>query len=118
MSSAVAVRNAVSLLFMPALGACQAGTQSVPVGMVGYNHTDMRVAEFSVDIGGGGSLVRAHDGGGSTVCCARVPAKWHQGLQIQVKWTGDLKTYHRRAVPIPDCGVEVGHLAVHFSSKR
>jgi len=113
-SSVALVRNAVSLLFILGLGACQAGAQSVPVGVVGYNHTDTRVAEFSVDIGGGGSFVRAHDGGSSTVCCARVPAKWHQGLQIQVKWTDDLKTYHRRAVPIPDYGVEVGHLAVHF----
>lgn len=114
MSSAVAVRNALSLLFMLSLSACQTGAQSVPVGVVGYNHTDTRVAEFFVDSGGGGSFVRAHDGGSSTVCCARVPAKWHQGLQIQVKWTDDLKTYRSRVVLIPDYGVEVGHLAVHF----
>lgn len=51
MSSVALVRNAVSLLFILGLGACQAGAQSVPVGVVGYNHTDTRVAEFSVDIG-------------------------------------------------------------------
>jgi len=52
--------------------------------LAGYNFSTHGIHEFYVD-GAWGSGVGIGDGGGS-VCCVRIPSKWHEGLQVTVEW--------------------------------
>lgn len=105
---------ALLVLLMPLLAACQGRGESTAVGIVGYNHTDTTIAQFLINGENGDSFVDAHSGGGSTSCCAMVPDNWRPGLEVEISWTTDLKTYQKRIVPIPEYDDAAGHLAVHF----
>ncbi len=99
-------------MLIPVLAACRGKVESIPVGIVGYNHTDSNIYQFLVNGGAGGGN-DAHRGGGTTVCCAMVPSHWQSGMKVEISWTTDLKVYHEKVVPIPEYD-EVGDLAVHF----
>ncbi|MFV0662953.1 DUF3304 domain-containing protein [Denitromonas sp.] len=52
--------------------------------LAAYNFSPNGIHEFYVD-GAWGSGVGLGSGGGS-VCCAMIPRKWHEGLQVTIKW--------------------------------
>ncbi|WMJ69512.1 DUF3304 domain-containing protein [Stenotrophomonas sp. 24(2023)] len=95
------------------LPGCQAQERSNSTGVVGYNHTDNPIYEFMLNGESGGS-VDAHSGGGSMVCCIVIPAVWRPGLEVNVRWSHDLKTYQQSTVPLPAYDERAGHMAVHF----
>ncbi|MCD7099299.1 DUF3304 domain-containing protein [Stenotrophomonas sp. MMGLT7] len=103
---------ALLVMLLPMLASCRGKEESIPVGIVGYNHTDSNIYQFLINGGGGGS-VHSHSGGGTTVCCAMVPAHWHQEMKVEIDWTTDLKTFRKRVVNVPRY-TQVGDLAVHF----
>lgn len=100
------------VMLLPGLAACWK-EESIPVGIVGYNHTDVTIIQFLINGGNGDSALRPHQGGGSTSCCAMIPDHWHPGMTVEISWTTDLKVYQKQVVPIPKYD-EVGDLAVHF----
>ncbi|KAF1016776.1 MAG: hypothetical protein GAK31_00034 [Stenotrophomonas maltophilia] len=95
------------------LPGCQAQERSTSTGVVGYNHTDSPIYEFTLNQGSGGS-VDAHSGGGSMVCCIVIPAVWRPGLEVNVRRSHDLEAYQQRTVPVPAYDGRAGHMAVHF----
>ncbi len=99
------------VLLVPLLAACRGPEAITDVGILGYNHTDSDIPQFTVNGGNGGSA-RGHAEGG-TVCCALMPEQWKPGMDIQVRWTHDLSTYHQAIVPVPRYE-SIGNLAVHF----
>ncbi len=99
------------MLLLPALSACKVRSTGIPVGIQGYNHTDTTIPQFRVNGGSGGSA-RRHSASGR-VCCAVLPYRWSPGLEVEISWTTDLKTYQKVMLPIPKYD-EVGKLAVHF----
>ena len=77
----------VGLLCMFFLAACRArdsATESIGVSMTGLDHLagHLSVQDFWVD----GHLAHQAGKGGSQVCCATLPLKWHSGLSVTVKW--------------------------------
>ncbi|MCD7099302.1 DUF3304 domain-containing protein [Stenotrophomonas sp. MMGLT7] len=103
---------ALLIMLLPMLASCRGKEESIPVGIVGYNHTDFTIVQFLINGGNGDSALRPHQGGG-TSCCAMVPNRWHPGMTVEISWTTDLKNFHRRVVPIPKYE-RVGDLTVHF----
>jgi len=61
---------------------------SVPVGVIGVQHMGEKfsVGIFYIDGAGGTNVGRAGGGGGS-VCCGSLPAKWHPGMTAVVRWS-------------------------------
>lgn len=102
---------ALLLLLLPALVGCSARPASTSVAVLGYNHTDFSIPQFLVNGGSGGSA-RRHSGGGM-VCCVMVPEQWTPGMQVEITWTTDLRTYKKVMVAIPEYD-RIGDLAVHF----
>lgn len=96
------------LLLLPA---CKARSRGIPVGILGYNHTDTYISQFLINGGSGGSAW-SHSASGK-VCCAVLPDRWSPDLKVEISWTTDLKTYQKVTVPIPKYD-EAGNLAVHF----
>ena len=67
--------------------ACSPTTQKpITVGITGYNFTAEGVQEYYVN-GMRGSNLPPYGGGGSTSCCASLPAKWTPELRVKVSWT-------------------------------
>ncbi|WP_082928268.1 DUF3304 domain-containing protein [Cupriavidus gilardii] len=100
---------------------CSATDDNVPANLVGYNHTDLNIDDFTVD-GYGVASVRPHTNSGF-VCCVNVPRRWREGLTVKVKWLeGDMSasaqeyTAHEKVVLIPkyDENDTGGQFAVHF----
>nr|WP_269450879.1 DUF3304 domain-containing protein [Stenotrophomonas sp. MMGLT7] len=100
------------VMLLPGLTACWK-KESIPVGIVGYNHTDVTIVQFLINDGNGDSALRPHQGGGSTSCCAMIPRHWRPAMTVEISWTTDLRAYHKRVIPILKYD-EVGDLAVHF----
>jgi len=108
---------ALGLVLM--LGGCQtvSGQEYFGVELTGIDHLPdhLSVSNFSLN-GTGGAQAGS---GGRTVCCARVPAKWHPGLTAHVKWyVSDWRDSgeggeHEADVPI-DPYTKDGHAWVHF----
>jgi hypothetical protein len=99
------------LVLLPLLAACRARESATGVGILGYNHTGRDIPQFTINGGNGGSAWRHAEGG--TVCCALMPDQWKPGMDVQVRWTNDLSTYHQVTVPVPRYE-RTGNLAVHF----
>jgi hypothetical protein len=103
------------------------------VSISGVQHLGSKyaISEFYVN-GYYASNIARNGGGGSTVCCAEIPERWHPGLTAEVRWavvhwtkegfTADglpqseevesVGTY-RAEVPIEKYSA-VGHVWVHF----
>jgi len=79
----------VSLL---GLSGCHTHPEMVSVSVTGYNHTSAEIIRFSIN-GAGGPRIPANLGGGSEVCCGRLPAQWEPGLEAIVEWTKDPRPY-------------------------
>ncbi len=73
--------------------ACDAkdNSETIAVGIVGYNYTDRPIASFSVNGSGGGNiyLSSATSGGGGTVCCVSVRRNTPLPVVMEIKWTWD-----------------------------
>lgn len=61
----------------------QPETAGAMVGIV--NHTDRYIYSASVDGAGGGGMP-AYGAGGSSICCAVIPAVWYPGMKVIVRW--------------------------------
>jgi len=83
--------------------------------VVGYNHTDHDIGDFSVN-NEAGTYLGKHEGGGGFTCCASLPAKYKPGMTVTVTWTDDYnRNPQSRTVPVPAFGPkDTGLLAVHF----
>lgn len=111
----------VGLLCIFFLAACRArdsATESIGVSMTGLDHlaAHLSVQDFWVD----GHRAHQAGKGGSQVCCATLPLKWHPGLSVTVKWgvtnwRDHVYSMQERVVPVTQY-VEVGRLWVHFLS--
>ena len=97
------------------LAGCSFGNDSVPLEVVGYNHTDRDIGDFYVN-GGWGSLLMKHSGGGGFTCCISVPPIYKPGMTVTVTWTDEAgENPHSREIPVPPYGPnDFGHFAVHF----
>lgn len=84
------------VLLVPLLAACRGREAATEVGILGYNHTDGDIPQFTINGGNGGSARRHAEGG--TVCCTLMPDQWKPGMDVQVRWTNDLTTYHQATV--------------------
>ena len=110
---------AVGLLCIFFLAACRArdsATESIGVSMTGLDHLagHLSVQDFWVD----GHLAHQAGKGGSQVCCATLPLKWHSGLSVTVKWgvtnwRDHVYSMQERVVPVEKYD-EIGTLYVHF----
>jgi len=89
-----------------------------PMGLdvVGYNHTDHSIGDFSVNEEAGSFLARHEQGG--FACCVSLPAKYTPGMTVTVTWTDEYnKNRQSRTVPVPPYTPEdSGMFAVHFLS--
>lgn len=70
------------------------------VSLTGVHHLGdkFNVAQFYVD-GYDGSNVGREGGGGSDVCCVRLPKKWRPELSVEVRWSiGDWSKENRAEI--------------------
>lgn len=77
----------VSMLGASLLSACEKST--VAVNLHGVNYTDNSFSYVVMDPdnpagGAGGELIDPF-GAGGTMCCAKLPRKWRQGIKLQVR---------------------------------
>ncbi|MGM3277984.1 DUF3304 domain-containing protein [Ralstonia sp. 24A2] len=92
-----------------------AGTRRATASIVPYNHTHTTVDNFYVD-GTWGGISDAKTGGGRSLCCVMIPERWHDRLQVTVKWqleTDPDSNWHEKRVDVPRYD-EPGELQVHF----
>jgi hypothetical protein len=72
---------------------------------------------FTVD-GYGGHGISPNGGGGKFVCCITIPRRWHAGMKVTVRWTGDDRvpdSWKERVVDVPKyTEQDFGAFAVHF----
>jgi hypothetical protein len=88
--------------------------KTVPVSLVGYNHTDKTIAAFYVNGAWGGNITPG-SGGGSFVCCAELPDPWHVGYAVTVTWEDHQGRLQRSVVPVPEYDPKtVAGFKVHF----
>jgi hypothetical protein len=107
--------------FASALLGCANAASTSALSLVGYNHTDNGIADFSVrslNSATSGGLLRPGEGGGSTTCCVKLPTIWNDGLTViirRVTYDGkDWKTVDKVVkVPKYDMGT-ADSLNVHF----
>ena len=94
----------------------QAKQDNVGTSMTGIDHLPDHVSVQNFWVNG----ASGHQAGtgGSVVCCATLPRKWHPGLTVVVNWNitnwrdCHWESYERRVVV--DRYENVGHLFVHF----
>jgi len=99
------------LTLLPWVAACKDTT--IASSVVGYNHTDRGIV-FSLH--GATDYLSPHSGGGSFVCCVKLPAPWYPGLTATVKWRwGGTDEWFKETVPIPEYDYhKTGQTSVHF----
>ncbi|GFZ98802.1 DUF3304 domain-containing protein [Dyella caseinilytica] len=97
------------------LSSCFARNHTMSLDVIGYNHTDRDIGDFSVN-GKGGSLLMKHHGGGKFSCCIVIPEKYKHGMTVVVTWSDEAgKNPASRTVIVPPYRPEDGgHFAVHF----
>jgi hypothetical protein len=92
------------------------GTQRAVATIVPYNHTNIGVEEFYVD-GVFGGISYPQTGGGSHLCCATIPRRWHPDMKMTVKWQKDgSNVWLSKEVTIQRYD-RPGELQVHFLDK-
>jgi hypothetical protein len=91
-----------------------AANDAMGLDVVGYNHTDYSIGDFSVNEEAGSFLARHEQSG--FACCVSLPAKYTPGLTVMVSWTDEYnKNRQRRTVAVPPFGPkDTGVFAVHF----
>ena len=103
------------LTLCPLLAACQetpTTDEMTSVTVYGYNHRD---AELAFTVVGGGSGVISANGQSGGSCCLAVPLQWRPGIEIEVRWSPDLKQWDSQAVTVPHYDpINATSLTVHF----
>jgi len=75
-----------------------AADDTMSLDVVGYNHTDHDIGDFSVN-SETGSYVGKHDQHGFS-CCVSLSAKYTPGMTVRVTWTDEYNTNRQsRTVP-------------------
>lgn len=98
-------------IITPLISAC--GEELIPTNVVGYNHTDKDIGNFTVN-GQGGGFLQAHHGGGKFSCCIDIPKPWKPHYEVTVNWTDNHgESYKERVVEVPKYE-KLGDFAVHF----
>ena len=99
------------LLCLPVLGNCVEwlGTESVSVSAINYTGQDLNAFLFENPDDpskvAGGTGLDPYSGGG-TMCCYRLPKRWHKGIKVKLRydwWTGssDDRRYQYLTVELP-----------------
>lgn len=97
-----------------ASGAIRGTDLTVSAELTGYNHTTNTIASFYVDGQWGGNLSPG-TGGGSFVCCVRLPVLWHEGIKVKVVWEDhELKTQSRQVMVPKYDSKTLTDFGVHF----
>src|SRR5258708_7387285 len=76
------------LLTIPLLTACLE-EETVTLSYLAVNHTAHSVVSFTINGEGGVLNSPPFGGGGKTVCCVILPAKWRPGLKVTIRWEND-----------------------------
>ena len=109
-------RIALPLMLLVALCVSLAACADDRMGLdvVGFNHTDHDIGDFSAN-DAGGAYEGKHEGGKAT-CCISLPAKYQPGMTVQVTWSGlEVGTPQTRTVVVPPYGPhDTGEFDVHF----
>lgn len=93
------------------ISAC--GEETISTNLVGYNHTDKDIGDFTVN-GKEGGYLQANSGGTGFSCCIGIPKPWRPDYQVTVKWTDNLgASYKERTVKVPKYK-KLGDFSVHF----
>ncbi|MBU9487544.1 DUF3304 domain-containing protein [Burkholderia multivorans] len=138
MNIAVLKRFLVLLIgsLLVTIAGCSDGNESNPSDVSGYNYTDYYIAEFRVGSEGdefpaGGPNIfpkkdgQMRSGGGGFVCCISIPAHWHPGMKLMIKWRRDTKPYDKdrsgdqwltATTEVPPYGRRTAGFVVHFLS--
>jgi Protein of unknown function (DUF3304) len=113
----VNTRSWTSICLMALLVTGCSGTDNTSIELSGLNYTNAWITMFAVDDYGGHGI-SPNGGGGAFVCCITIPRKWHAGMKVTVRWTGDERlpdSWKERVVEIPKYTKEdIGAFAVHF----
>ncbi|GFZ92206.1 DUF3304 domain-containing protein [Dyella caseinilytica] len=96
------------------LAGCQAADHTMGLDVVGYNHTDHDIGDFSVN-GEAGSFLARHEAHGMA-CCVSLPSRYTPGMSVTVTWTDTYNAHPQsRVVAVPPYTPEdSGAFAVHF----
>ncbi|MDN7654137.1 DUF3304 domain-containing protein [Burkholderia multivorans] len=117
-----------------AIAGCSDENESNPSNVSGYNYTDYYIAGFRVGSEGdefpaGGPNIfpkkdgQMRSGGGGFVCCISIPAHWHPGMKLVIKWRRDTKPYDKdrsgdqwltATTEVPPYGPRTYGFVVHF----
>ncbi|AJY15329.1 DUF3304 domain-containing protein [Burkholderia multivorans] len=115
---------------------CSDENESNPSELSGYNYTDYYITGFRVGSEGdefpaGGPNIfpkkdgQMRSGGGGFVCCVSIPAHWHPGMKLVIKWRRDTKPYDKdrsgdqwltATTEVPPYGPRTAGFVVHFLS--
>jgi hypothetical protein len=63
--------------------------ETVTLDYLAVNHTAHSVVSFTINGEGGVLNSPPFGGGGKTVCCVTLPAKWRPGLKVTIRWEND-----------------------------
>ncbi|QYF92764.1 DUF3304 domain-containing protein [Massilia sp. PAMC28688] len=113
---------ALLLLFASVAPGCGSQNGRFNATIVGYNHTSIPIAEFTLKVDQGdavsGMSLLEHSGGGGFVCCVEVPRKWHNNMNITVNITELVDGMERERVvmaPVPKYDSDnMNILNIHF----
>jgi hypothetical protein len=84
----LAIAIAFGFSFASALLSCSNAAPTSALSLVGYNHTNNGIADFSVrslNSATSGGLLRPGEGGGSITCCVKLPTTWNEGLTVTIR---------------------------------
>lgn len=111
------MKSWMSVLFLTFTFAACSETNNVSLELSGLNYTNKWITMFAVDDYGGHGI-SPNGGGGKFVCCITIPRRWHPGMKVTVRWTGDERipdSWKERVVEVPRYTKEdMGTFAVHF----
>ncbi|MCO8612126.1 DUF3304 domain-containing protein [Burkholderia multivorans] len=111
---------------------CSDENESNPSDLSGYNYTDYYITGFRVGSEGdefpaGGSNIfpkkdgQMRSGGGGFVCCISIPAHWHPGMKLVIKWKIDkiqdgktTSKWYTATTEVPPYGPRTYGFVVHF----
>lgn len=96
------------------LASCHAANEKLGLDVVGYNHTDHDIGDFSVD-GQGGAFLRRHKPSGFA-CCVSIPRQYSPGMTVTVTWIDEYgENPQSRVVAVPPyTSKDTGLFSVHF----
>ena len=94
------------------LGPAEPGVTKSAVSVEGVNHSQVTIAYFAINGGGGDRITKRWPSSG-TVCCVMLPDVWTPGLEGKVTWKPNGQPYRSKVVPIESYS-KIGTVYVHF----